>query len=178
MNRLLIVVDYQNDFVDGTLGFAEAAALDAVIAAKVKEYQERGDKIVVTMDTHEDDYLRTQEGRKLPVRHCQRGTEGWRLYGQTGALLEDCRAFEKPTFGSAELFDFLRASACFEQIELCGLVSNMCVLSNAVLAKCAQPEAPVVVDAAACAAPDPAMHKAALQVLAGLQVELINNTIF
>ncbi len=174
MNKLLIVVDYQKDFVDGSLGFAGAEMLDEVIAAKVQQYQAAGDKVVVTMDTHEADYLRTQEGRRLPVRHCQRDTEGWCVYGQTAELVEDCRAFEKPTFGSAALFDYLRNSACFEQIELCGLVSNMCVLSNAVLAKCAQPEVPIVIDASACAAPDPAMHKAALQVLAGLQIEIIN----
>lgn len=175
MNKLLIVVDYQKDFVDGSLGFPGAEALDEVIAAKVKQYQQNGDKVVVTMDTHEEDYLRTQEGRKLPVRHCQRNTEGWRVYGRTAALVEDCRAFEKPTFGSAALFDYLRGEACFEQIELCGLVSNMCVLSNAVLAKCAQPEVPVVIDAAACASPDLSLHKAAMQVLAGLQIEIINN---
>ena len=84
------------------------------------------------------------------------------------------RAFEKPTFGSGQLFDYLRSSQCFEQIELCGLVTNMCVLSNAVLAKCAQPEVRIVVDAAACAAPDQEMHQAALKVLEGLQVEVIN----
>ncbi len=174
MNKLLIVVDYQNDFVNGSLGFAGAEALDEVIAAKIKQYQADGDKVVVTMDTHEDDYLRTQEGRKLPVRHCIRNTEGWQVHGLTGALVEDCRAFEKPVFGSAALFDYLRGCAAFEQIELCGLVSNICVISNAVLVKCAQPETPVVVDAMACAAPDPDLHLAALQVMEGLQIEIIN----
>ena len=110
----------------------------------------------------------------LPVRQCLRESVGWRIFGDPAALVEDCRAFVMPTFGSGQLFDYLRSSQCFEQIELCGLVTNMCVLSNAVLAKCAQPEVRIVVDAAACAAPDQEMHQAALKVLEGLQVEVIN----
>ena len=174
MGKVLVVVDYQKDFVDGALGFAGAEALDERIAAKVKAYLANEDKVVVTLDTHDEEYSRTQEGRKLPVRHCLRESDGWRIFGETAALVEDCRAFEKPTFGSGQLFDYLRSSQCFEQIELCGLVTNMCVLSNAVLAKCAQPEVRIVVDAAACAAPDQEMHQAALKVLEGLQVEVIN----
>lgn len=173
MRKLLIVVDYQKDFVDGALGFAGAEALDAVIAAKIREYRADGADIVVTLDTHGDDYDNTQEGRKLPVPHCLRGTEGWRLYGETAALCEDCRAFEKPTFGSAQLFDYLREGD-FDQVELCGLVSNICVLSNAVLAKAALPEAEIIVDAAATAAADPDMNKKALDVLEGVQITVIN----
>lgn len=173
MRKLLIVVDYQKDFVDGALGFAGAEALDAVIAAKIREYRADGADIVVTLDTHGEDYDNTQEGRKLPVPHCLRGTEGWRLYGETAALCEDCRAFEKPTFGSAQLFDYL-CEGDFDQVELCGLVSNICVLSNAVLAKAALPEAEIIVDAAATAAADPDMNKKALDVLEGVQITVIN----
>lgn len=173
MARLLIVVDFQKDFVDGALGFAAAAALDAKIAARVREYQAAGDMVVYTLDTHGADYLQTQEGRELPVAHCLRGEAGWELYGETAGLLAACRGFEKPTFGSEALFDWLRGEE-FASIELCGLVSNICVLSNAVLAKCAQPEAEIIVDAELTDSFDPALQAAALAVLAGLQVRVIN----
>ena len=173
MQKLLIVVDYQKDFVSGALGFAGAEKLDAVIAAKIRAYRAEGAEIVLTLDTHGEDYDSTQEGQKLPVPHCIRETDGWRLYGETCALLEDCRAFEKPTFGSAQLFDYLRGSD-FGQIELCGLVSNICVLSNAVLAKTALPEAEIIVDAAATSAADAAMNEKALDVLEGIQVTVLN----
>lgn len=173
MRKLLIVVDYQKDFVDGALGFAGAEKLDAVIAAKVRAYQAEGAEVVVTLDTHGEDYDRTQEGRKLPVPHCLRESDGWLIYGETAALVEDCRAFEKPTFGSAQLFDYLRQGG-FDQVELCGLVSNICVLSNAVLAKAALPEAEIIVDAAATAAADAAMNEKALDVLEGIQVTILN----
>ncbi len=173
MRKLLIVVDYQKDFVDGALGFAGAEKLDAVIADKVRAYQAEGAEVVVTLDTHGEDYDRTQEGRKLPVPHCLRESDGWLVYGETAALVEDCRAFEKPTFGSAQLFDYLRQSG-FDQVELCGLVSNICVLSNAVLAKAALPEAEIIVDAAATAAADAAMNEKALDVLEGIQVTVLN----
>lgn len=169
MKKLLVVVDFQNDFVDGALGFAGAEKLDAVIADKVRAYQAAGDVVVATYDTHDADYADTQEGRKLPVPHCIKGEPGWQLYGEVGGLLAGTPAFEKPTFGSAALFDYLRENQ-FDVIELCGLVSNICVISNAVLAKAACPEAEIVVDAAATASFDPALHEAALAVMAGLQI--------
>ena len=172
MKRLLIVVDYQKDFVDGALGFAGAERLDDVIAAKVAAYQQAGDDVVLTLDTHGANYLQTQEGRNLPVPHCIRGSEGWRLYGQTGRVLEDVRAFEKPAFGSRTLFEYL-CEQRYASIELCGLVSNICVLANAVLAKTAQPEAEIVVDSRATASFDAGLHTATLQVLAGLQVKIL-----
>ncbi|MBQ3199693.1 MAG: cysteine hydrolase [Firmicutes bacterium] len=173
MKKLLVVVDYQKDFVDGALGFAGAELLDDVIAAKVQAYLAAGDDVMLTLDTHGEDYLQTQEGKNLPVPHCLRESEGWRVYGQTGRLLEDCRAFEKPVFGSAQLFDYLRGCN-YQQIELCGLVSNICVLSNAILAKTAQPEAEIIVDAKATASFDPLLHEQTLSVLGGLQVSVIN----
>lgn len=177
MSRLLIVVDFQKDFVDGALGFDGAAALDAKIAAKVREYLAAGDEVVYTMDTHGPEYLQTQEGRRLPVAHCLRGEAGWQPFGETGRLLSgeaQCRSFEKPTFGSGELFDWLRRQPDFESIELCGLVSNICVLSNAVLAKCAQPEARIVVDAGCTDSFDRELHQAAMAVLAGIQIDIVN----
>lgn len=184
MKRLLIVVDYQNDFVDGSLGFPGAELLDEPIAAKIAEYRDGGDVVVFTLDTHKRDYLSTQEGRNLPVEHCIAGTPGHELYGRVGTLLTDSdKVFCKPAFGSSELFEWLRAAQNaasevgrdpFTSIELVGLVSNICVVSNAVLAKTACPEVPVIVDAACTASNDPRMNEAVLDVMAGLQIQVVN----
>ncbi len=172
MKKCLIVVDYQNDFVSGSLGFVGAELPDRLIAEKIREYRDRGDVIAFTFDTHSEDYMSTQEGRNLPVPHCVLGSDGHKLYGKTA----DCiRAgdmlFYKPTFGSGELYEYLKATP-FAQIELVGLVSNICVISNAVLAKTAQPETPIIVDARCTAGHDPALHRAALDVMAGLQINI------
>lgn len=174
MNRLLIVVDYQVDFVDGTLGFPGAEALAGPIAQRIQEYRENGDDVVFTFDTHDIDYLETQEGRKLPVAHCIRDTEGWDLYGAVAeAAREEDEFFCKPTFPSLELGQWLEECE-YAQVELCGLVSHICVLSNAVMAKAALPEAEIVVDAALTASYDPVLHEKALDVLEGLQVTVLN----
>ncbi len=172
MKKLLIVVDYQNDFVSGALGFPGAREIEDAVCEKIRAYQSAGDDVVCTLDTHEENYLETQEGKKLPVPHCLYGTEGWRLYGKAAALLEDCPKFEKSVFGSAALFDYLRKIP-YESIELCGVVSNICVLSNAVLARTAQPETEILVDPACVASSDSSLNEAALAVLAGLQVTLL-----
>lgn len=172
MKKLLIVVDYQNDFVSGALGFPKAREIEEAVCAKIQAYQAAGDDVVCTLDTHEENYLDTQEGRKLPVAHCLYGTEGWRLYGKAAGLLEDCPKFEKPVFGSAALFDYLRRIP-YDSIELCGVVSNICVLSNAVLARTAQPETEIVVDPACVASNDEALGEAALAVLGSLQVTVL-----
>lgn len=172
MKRCLIVVDYQNDFVNGSLGFPEAEALSSAIAGKINEYRESGDEVIFTFDTHDINYLNTQEGIHLPVAHCIKGTSGHRLYHDIEKLRQpDDVCFNKNTFGSAELFDYLREHPC-KSIELCGLVSNICVISNAVLCKTAQPETPVKVDARCTAGADKAMHDAALLVMKGIQIEL------
>ena len=136
MKKLLIVVDYQNDFVSGSLGFEAAKRIEDAVCEKIRAYQAAGDDVVYTLDTHGPSYADTQEGRKLPVAHCLRGTPGWELYGKAADLLRGCPAFEKPVFGSADLFDWLRGRK-YGSIELCGVVSNICVLSNAVLARTA-----------------------------------------
>ena len=184
MKRLLIVVDYQNDFVDGALGFEGAELLDERIAAKIDEYRAAGDGIVFTFDTHHKNYLDTQEGRKLPVPHCIEGTSGHELYGEVAKRQQEHDlVFLKPTFGSTALFERLASrqdiaaglgTLPFASIELVGLVSNMCVLSNAVIARSACPDVPIIVDASCTAAPDPAMHEKALDILEGLQIEVIN----
>ena len=184
MKRLLIVVDYQKDFVDGALGFEGAEALEEPILAKIAAYREAGDPVWFTFDTHRPDYADTQEGRKLPIPHCLEGTPGWQLYGKVAdAQLDSDEVFLKPTFGSVALCERLAKAQQvaaslrtlpFASIELVGLVSNMCVLSNAVIARTACPDVPIIVDAACTAAPDPAMNEKALDVLEGLQIEVIN----
>ncbi len=186
MKRLLIVVDYQNDFVDGALGFEGAELLDERIARKIDEYREAGDYISFTFDTHHKDYLETQEGRNLPIPHCIEGTEGHELYGQVAERMHDSDdVFLKPTFGSTALFERLlkRQSVAegidaqpFESIEVVGLVSNMCVLSNAVIARTACPNVPIIVDASCTAAPDPAMNEKALDIMEGLQIKVTNRS--
>ena len=174
--RLLLVIDYQKDFVDGSLGFPEAVAIDGAIARKIREYRSRGDVVAFTFDTHTPAYLDSQEGHHLPVTHCVQGTPGWELYGETGSLrVPEDRVFTKPAFGSAELLDWLRRQP-FSAIELCGVVTNICVLSNAVIAKTAQPETPVRVDARCVAGNDPALHDAALAIFASIHVEVLSGT--
>ena len=184
MKRLLIVVDFQKDFVDGALGFPGAEKLEGPIAEKIASYRDAGDDVAFTFDTHHRDYLKTQEGRNLPVEHCIDGTPGHDLFGKVALMMRDSDGmFKKSSFGSAELFERLRASQRtadsvrsqpFTSIELVGLVSNICVISNAVLVKAACPEVPVIVDAACTASSDPKLHEAALDVLEGLQVQVIN----
>ena len=184
MKKLLIVVDYQNDFVDGALGFEGAELLDERIARKIDEYRETGDSVCFTFDTHRGNYMQTQEGQKLPIPHCIEGTDGHELYGEVAKRQQDADAvFRKPTFGSTALFERLLerqrvatevGSSPYESIELVGLVSNMCVLSNAVIARTACPDVPIIVDASCTAAPDPAMHEKALDILEGLQIEVTN----
>lgn len=173
MKKVLIVVDYQNDFVDGSLGFPKAALLHDRICKKILAYRDEGQQIVFTLDTHEADYEKTQEGRNLPVPHCIRGTGGHDLYGRVLSLSEGCIKFEKGTFGSDLLFAWLKEND-FESIELAGLVSNICVISNAVLAKTARPESQIIVDASCTDSFDPLMNEKTLDILEGLQVKVIN----
>ena len=187
MKRLLIVVDYQNDFVDGALGFEGAELLDERIAAKIDKYRENGDHIAFTYDTHHKNYLETLEGVNLPIPHCIEGTDGHELYGQVASRLHDSDdVFMKPTFGSTALFERLLkrqgvaegiGAEPFESIELVGLVSNMCVLSNAIIARTACPNVPIIVDASCTAAPDPEMNEKALDIMEGLQIKVVNRPV-
>ncbi len=172
MKNLLIVVDYQRDFVDGSLGFPGAAALEAGICQRIEAYRERGDDVVFTFDTHDRDYLTTREGEHLPVPHCLEGAEGWRLYGRVAELCgPDSPIFCKHTFGSLQLAQFIQGRK-YRTIELVGVVTNMCVLSNAVLAMAADPEAEILIDANLVASNDPVLHRQALDVMAGLQMRV------
>lgn len=172
MKKCLIAVDYQNDFVTGSLGFAKAEQLDGRIADKIEKYRNDGWKIVFTFDTHEENYLQTNEGRNLPVEHCIKGTDGHKLYGRTAEKLKKSdKCFFKPSFGSAELFEYLKGEK-FDKVELCGVVTNICVISNAVLAKTALPDAEVLVDSNCVASNDDSLNKSALDVMKSLQINV------
>ena len=167
MKKVLIVVDYQVDFVNGALGFDGADSLLPKLEARIAEARASGEDVIFTFDTHEENYMQTNEGKHLPVPHCIRGTGGHALFGlapETGD-----RLIYKPGFGSAELFDLLRASD-YGRVELCGLVTDICVVSNAMLAKTALPEAEIVVDASLCDSFDKAKHEAALAVMESVQI--------
>lgn len=165
MKRALIVVDYQHDFVDGSLGFEAAKLLEQPICDKIAQTRAQGGDVLFTLDTHGPEYLETREGSDLPVPHCLKGTPGWKLYGKVGDhLAESDRVFEKGAFGSLELAACLREGG-YDAVELVGLVSNICVLSNALLAKAALPEAVVTVDASCTACADPDVNQKALDVM-------------
>lgn len=170
MKKLLIVVDYQNNFVTGAYGFAGADALETPILAKVKQYEQAGDHIIYTFDTQYDEYLETREGQGLPIKRCIKGSEGHALFGklhdhyQHGAYLFQEEVF-KDTFGSADLLMMLADREQYESIELVGLVSYICVLSNAIIAKTAQPMAEIIVASKCIAGPDEELHAACLKLM-------------
>ncbi|HHU24233.1 MAG: cysteine hydrolase [Bacilli bacterium] len=174
MKKLLIVVDFQNDFVDGALGFPGAEKLEEIIVEKIQSYRQNNYEVVFTLDTHQPNYLETEEGRKLPVPHCLEGTKGHELYGKVKDLVIPIdQVFIKETFPSLDLGNYLRGKD-FDEIEVCGLVSNICVLSNAVIAKAACPDAQIIIDAKATQSYDSQLHKASLDVMKGLLMEVIN----
>lgn len=173
MKKVLVVVDYQRDFVNGSLGFEKAVKLEDVIARKIEEYNQSGGEVIFTFDTHFDNYMETQEGRNLPISHCIKNTEGWGLYGSIAGYCSSTKCFEKQTFGSMELAEYLRINE-YDSVELVGVVSNICVISNAVLAKAALPEAEIIVDAACTASSDDNLNEKALDVMQGMQIRVIN----
>ena len=175
MNRYLFVIDYQKDFVDGALGFPGAEKLDERIAAKVRQYGKG--RVLFTRDTHFENYLDTREGRNLPVVHCIKGSAGWEVYGETAkALAEvDAPGIDKLVFGM-DVTDPATAAVLPEtadEIELVGLVSNICVVSNAVVLQSKYPEATILVNAALTDSFDKELHGKVLDVLQGFQVKVI-----
>jgi len=172
--RLLIVVDFQNDFVCGSLGFEKAKNIEEHIIKLINEYHQNNDEIIYTMDTHNTQYLNTYEGQHLPVEHCIEDTEGWQLYGKVKTLLKNERCFLKPTFPSLDLANYLKEQD-YQDITLVGLVSHICVLSNAIMAKAALPETPIRIDLRGTGSHDEKVHQDSLAVMQSLQIELINN---
>lgn len=174
MRKLLVVVDMQKDFIDGALGFEGADKIIPGIAELISRYKKNGDEVVYTLDTHHEDYPDTAEGRHLPVPHCIEGTEGHGLCNELKDLLEGCRCFYKPTFGSLELGKYIEGCGeFFESIELCGLVSNICVLSNAVMCKAASPNSEIIVNSSLTSSMDETIHKECMDILKGIHVNVL-----
>ena len=169
--KVLVVVDMQNDFIDGALGTAEAVKIVPAVADKLAARRSEGWKVLFTRDTHGADYLDTQEGRRLSVPHCIWGTEGWQI---TSSLdVGDAALVDKPTFGSLDLAEAAANLGEPEEIELVGLCTDICVISNAMILKARFPEARVLVDAACCAGVTPESHENALKAMRGCQVDVI-----
>lgn len=178
MSKILIVVDMQNDFIDGALGTPEAVAIVPNVKTKIEEYQKNGGTIIFTRDTHYPDYLNTQEGRKLPVTHCIRDTKGWEIPSTVYEEVPDdpnVLFVNKPTFGFKDWPLFLEAHRLMDidSIELCGLCTDICVVSNALLLKANYPEIPISVDASCCAGVTPERHEMALGVMDSCQIEIL-----
>ena len=174
MRKLLVVVDFQNDFIDGALGFEGALSIKEHIIEKIKDYRKNQYDIIFTKDTHHHDYLNTEEGKNLPVLHCVEGSFGHEIQQDVLEYKEPTdKTFVKFSFPSLELGNYL-VDKDYDVIELCGLVSNICVLSNAVIAKAALPNAHIVVDQLATKSFDESLHKKAMDVLKGLHVEVLN----
>jgi nicotinamidase-related amidase len=174
MRRVLVVVDMQNDFIDGSLGSKDAEAIVEKVVAKIRSYP--ADCVYCTLDTHPVNYLETAEGKSLPVEHCIKGTDGWELNGSVKEALTNSVNIEKPTFGSYELAE--RIYALYQNnpdltIELVGLCTDICVVSNAILLKAKMPEVPISVDSTCCAGVTPESHAAALLTMKMCQISVM-----
>ena len=173
MRKILVVVDMQNDFIDGALGTAEALAIVENVKARIREYDPAD--VFVTMDTHAPNYLETQEGRNLPVEHCIKGTKGWQIRSDIASLLPDWHIYEKPTFGSVALAKDIAEIAAAEEIEIevLGLCTDICVVSNALMLKAYMPEVQISVDPSCCAGVTPESHEAALKTMQMCQIRMM-----
>lgn len=172
--HVLAVIDMQNDFIDGALGTKEAEAIVENVAAQIRDFE---GEVVYTRDTHFEGYLGTQEGKRLPVPHCIKDTEGWQIREQVRqACAGDVKIFDKPAFGSVELAEYLKDMPDLENVTLIGLCTDICVISNALLIKAFLPEVTVKVDADCCAGVTPESHKNALEAMKMCQVEISGGT--
>ena len=172
MKKIVVVVDMQNDFIDGSLGTAEAQEMLPRLKEKLKQVTDNGSaELIFTMDTHGENYLQTQEGKNLPVEHCLKGSHGWEITPELQEFVKQSKAVvEKPTFGSLELPKLLGEA---EEVELVGLCTDICVISNAMVIKAAYPEVQVSVDASCCAGVTPESHKNALAAMKMCQIKVL-----
>lgn len=169
--QVLVVVDMQKDFIDGALGTKEAEAIVANVENKIKNFN---GEIIFTRDTHFENYSTTQEGQKLPVPHCIKGTKGWQIEESLEQLrTPDMKVFDKPTFGSVELAEYLKENKELERVTFIGLCTDICVISNALVTKAFLPEVKVMVEEKCCAGVTPESHKNALEAMKMCQVEII-----
>lgn len=178
MKRILVVVDMQNDFITGSLGNDEAKIIVPNVVKKIEEYKNNKDVIIATLDTHNDNYLSTQEGYKLPVRHCIKDTDGWELEEFISKALEDykkCSQLCKNSFGTLKLVKKIKRMIEDEdcQIELVGLVLNICVISNAIMLKSAFPEVPITVDLSCTVATSKEAYEAAKVIMKSCQIDMV-----
>lgn len=171
--KILVVVDMQNDFIDGALGTPEAQTIVPKVAAKIDEYKKAGRAVIYTRDSHKPNYLDTQEGKRLPVPHCIRGTKGWEI--KDGLYREGCIIDDKPTFGSTALHLYILTNYRnrFDTIELVGLCTDICVISNAMMLKAHFPETRIVVDSSCCAGVTPESHTRALEAMKMCQIDIV-----
>lgn len=168
--KYLIVIDMQNDFIDGALGTEEAARIVPAVIEKIKGFN---GPVLATRDTHGGDYLETKEGKALPVPHCIRDTQGWALHRDIAPLLSTT-PFDKTAFGSWELCEYMRSlRQTPEEIVLVGLCTDICVISNALMLKAALPDTTVTVDSACCAGVTPQSHQNALEAMRACQVNVV-----
>lgn len=177
MKKILVVIDMQNDFIDGALGTAEAKALAPALVKKVTEFK---GPVIFTRDTHGEDYLETLEGKNLPVQHCIYGSEGWNLLSELDQYARDnhCMIFDKPTFGSTQLAGFVSGvdrMTHIDEIELIGVCTDICVITNALLLKTALPETTITVNASYCAGVTPQSHLTALEAMKACQIKVISD---
>ena len=168
--KTLIVIDMQNDFVTGVLGSKEAVAVLPNVKKKIDAYIAARDEVIFTRDTHEENYLETNEGRHLPVPHCVKGTEGWQVVKEIDC--PDCKHIDKPTFGYIHWSEQFKDSRISE-IEIIGVCTDICVISNALILKAVFPEIDISVDASCCAGVTPETHRAALTAMKASQVNVI-----
>lgn len=171
MGKTLIVVDVQNDFVDGSLGTKEAQVIIPNVKKKIKEYRDRGDQIIFTRDTHPTNYLETYEGKHLPVVHCVKDSIGWQISDKLDFDAENDILIDKPTFGYLNWKDF-----DFEGVEICGLCTDICVISNALIIRATYPEIDITVDSSCCAGVTPETHKAALETMKMCQIKIVEGS--
>ena len=166
--NILIIVDMQNDFISGSLGSAHAAAIVPNVVKMVSEFD---GKVIFTRDTHGSDYLNTQEGTKLPVVHCIKDTPGWEICDELKPYAHT--VVDKPTFGSVDLPQLLASyDEAIHQIQLCGLCTDICVISNAMILKAAFPEVKIIVDSKCCAGVTAESHQTALDAMKAVQIEI------
>ena len=173
MRKILLVIDMQNDFINGSLGTVEAENIVKNVADKINEYPP--ENVFATKDTHESDYLKTSEGKHLPVEHCIRGSKGWKLHPDIISIIPPENIFEKGTFGSVSLAEKIKKISAKEDIavEIVGLCTDICVVSNALLIKAYLPEISITVDSSCCAGVTPAKHDAALDTMKSCQITVI-----
>ncbi len=172
--KVLLVVDMQNDFITGSLANAEGQQIISAVKERIEECREEGYSIFFTRDTHGKDYMETQEGKNLPVPHCLKGTEGWQIVPELLPYVEENNVLDKPSFGSLELPLWLKKEIGEdpESVEICGVCTDICVISNAMVLKAAFPEIPIMVKGSLCAGVTVESHQNALAAMGMCQIKV------